>query len=442
MFAVAIVVCRLMLGYLFGGTTDQAGYVELWAQVERQQNLYADSTILSWPPYWWLAIGLWTKLWSLLEGLAPGIIAPLGKSFSLKLFYYAFEIGLASVMAAYLRRVHVEGLDNPTKYRVDLSHVGMFLLLPATWVITALHGNFDVMPTFFVIFAFFLLEFESSETAVLFAALLIGLAIMARTFPAVYLFPAVAFIVKRFRWQTGLLAMVLCLAPSFLSLYPVYLMTPEAVVKALSYRGIPGGWWGLGGFARLFVSGGFSYQVFQLNYPLFYFLLVSLVAGLSWGVWSGRIRILQAGIVLSQGLFCFAPTISNQNFYFLIPWAFWCALVQKQKTARFFLWVLSLDLFLIYIVLPLDLTNPVWFQWSYAFPAAGRVEPMASPAWLVTAIGWFVSVFKRDGLDYNPFIQLVLRLPVWGVLLWWFSASLKKAFELSPVSLPVENDKQ
>ena len=297
------------------------------------------------------------------------------------------------------------------------------------------------MPAFFVILAFFLLEFESSETAALCAALLLGLAIMARTFPAVYLFLAVAFIVKRFRWQTGLLAMVLCLAPSALSLYPVYLMTPEAVVQALSYRGIPGGWWGAAGLANLFISDSFSREIFQLNYPLFYSLLVSLVAGLSWWVWWGRIRILHAGVVLSLGLFCFAPTISNQNFYFLVPWAYWCALVQKQKAAWFFLWFLSVDLFLIYIVFPLDLGKPVWFQWSYDFPAASRLAPMDSPAWLVTALGWFVSVFKRDGLDYDPFIQLVLRMPVWGVLVWWFIASLKKTLEMSRLPVSTENDR-
>lgn len=423
MFTVAIVLFRLIFGYLFGGTTDQAGYVDLWTQVQHNKNLYADSNILAWPPYWWIAIGLWDEFWNFLATLAPAVILLLGKSFSLKLFYYLFEIALALVMAVYVSQVDKE---KPPEYADYLRHAGMFLLLPPTWIITSLHGNFDVMPTFFVMLAFLVLEYESSETSVLFAAMLVGLAAMARTFPGVYAFPIITFIVRRYRWRTGLLAVMLCLAPTFFSLYPVYLMTPEAVMKALSYRGIPGGWWGLAGISRLVISDSFSNFVFQISYPIFYFFLISLVAGLSWGVWSGKIRIFQAGIVLTLGLFCFAPTIGNQNFYFLVPWAYWCAVVLRQKSARFFLWFLSLDLFLIYIVVPLNLDNPVWFQWTYDFPNASHLAPMASPEWLVVIIGWFVSIFKIDDLDYNQFIQLVLRMPVWGVLIWWFAKSLKK----------------
>ncbi len=427
LLSVALLVFRFCLGYLFGGTNDQAAHVYLWALVEQHRNLYADSSILVWPPYWWIVLGLWASLWKLLGAVAPALVLPLGRSFCLKLLYYAFELCLAFVIAAFVGRARGEDRRQPAAPGTFLGYAGAFLLLPATWVITSLHGNFDVMPTLFVVLAYFLLEYENTETSALLAALLVGLAIMARTFPAAYAFPALALIARRFRWRTGVLAGTLMLAPSFLSLCPVYLMTPRAVVSALSYRGTQGGWWGLPGLARLTVSDALSAEVLSISYPVFYALLLLLLGGLSWGLWSGRIGILQAGIVASAGLFCLAPTIGNQNLYFIVPWAFWCAVVERQRAARLLLWFLSVDLFLIYIVVPLDLTHPIWFQWTYDFAAAGHVPPLASPRWLVAALGWLASAFKRNGLDYDPFVQLSLRLPVWGVLAWWFVMSVKKA---------------
>jgi hypothetical protein len=248
---------------------------------------------------------------------------------------------------------------------------------------------------------------------------------MARTFPILFAVPVVVHVFRRFRWTTGVFAAVLCGAPTFFSLYPVYLLTPDGVTRALGYRGIAGGWWGLGGLARLFVSEEFTSRIVNLSYPLFYIAMVLLVLGLSWKLWRGTMEVLQAGLVLAVGLFCFAPSISNQNFYFLLPWAFWGAVAWRQRAPRLFLWLACLDLFLIYIVVPLNLSQPLWFQWTYDFQYAGHVPPMSSPAWLVEGLRWFCSIFKRDGLDYNPFIQLVLRMPVWIALCLWFISALR-----------------
>jgi hypothetical protein len=274
-------------------------------------------------------------------------------------------------------------------------------------------------------YAFLLLQFEPTETGALLAAGSVGLAAMARTFPILFAVPVVVQVFCRFRWTTGVFAAALCVAPTFFSLYPVYLLTPEGVTHALGYRGIIGGWWGVGGLARLFVSDEFTRRVVILNYPIFYLAMVLLVAGLSWKLWRGTIAILQAGLVLAVGMFCFAPTISNQNFYFLLPWAFWGAMAWRQGAPRLFLWLVCIDLFLIYIVVPLNLDQPRWFQWTYDFPYAGHVPPMSSPAWLVEGLQWFCRIFKRDGLDYNPFIQLVLRMPVWIALWVWFISALR-----------------
>ncbi len=422
---VAIIVFRLYLGYIFGGTADQLGYIVLWDLINRNQNLYTDCDILVWPPLWWILLGLWSSLWNLLADTIPLVVVALGPSFYLKLLYYVFEILTAVTLAKYIIIAESANRQSHMNRERFLKVACIYLLLPATWVITSLHGNFDSIPAFLVILAFLLLEFDSTETSALFASALIGLAAMARTFPAIFAFILLIHIFRRFRWTTGTFACALCIAPSFLSLYPLYLMNPDVVVRRLSYQGILGGWWGLGGIARLIVSDQFTEKVIRFNYVIFYIAMLLLTFWLCQEIWTGRRRILQAGLVMAVGLFCFAPSISNQNFYFLIPWAFWSAIVWKQKPARIFLWFLCVDLALIYIAIPLDLKNPIWFQWTYDFPQASLLQPIPSPSWLVKAIIWGTSIFKREGLDYNPFIQLLLRMPVWIVLCIWFISILK-----------------
>lgn len=248
----AIVLLRLCLGYLFGGTEDQFGYMVLWDLIEKHHNPYTDSHTLVWPPFWWIMLGLWGSLWRLLASWIPSVMVRLGPSLFLKLLYYVFEILIASTLARYILKAEPKDPSRPSTDRQRLAKmICIFLLLPATWIITSLHGNFDSIPAFFIIFAFLLLQYESTEISSLLASASVGLAAMARTFPFIFAFIVVVHVFRRFRWTTAVFAGALCVAPSFLSLYPIYLMNPDEVTRALGYRGITGGWWGLGGLARL-----------------------------------------------------------------------------------------------------------------------------------------------------------------------------------------------
>lgn len=438
MGVVALFLFRFYLGYLFGGTQDQHAHMVLWDMINNHRNLYTDCHILVWPPFWWILLGIWGALWHLLLDMIPSIVGPLGPSLFLKLLYYIFEILIALILAKYVIRADSTDPKSPIDEQRFMKLACIFLLLPATWIITSLHGNFDSIPAFLVIYAFLLLEFETTETSALFASVLLGLAVMARTFPAIFVFILLVHIFRRFRWATGIFAGILCAAPSFLSLFPLYLMNPDVIVSRLGYQGISGGWWNMAGLARLLVSAHLSKSAFELSYPIFYLAMMLLTLWLSRELWAGRIRIIHAGLALAVGLFCFAPTISNQNFYFLIPWAFWCAVAWKQTSARLILWYLCVNLVLIYIVLPSDLENPIWFQPAYEFLEATRQEQIQSPIWLIKALTWLTSVFKRDGLDYNPFIQLILRMPLWIILWIWFISILKHKDNVAsnPIPLP------
>lgn len=420
---VAVVVCRLLLGYWFGGTEDQGAHVKLWNAVQQHQNLYTQTRIQMWPPLWWILLGLWQLLWRGVTTIAPVWAGAVGATYALKLLYFTFEIALAFVLAIHLARVRSPGLP---VVRSDVwRYAGYFLLLPATWAITSLHGNFDPLPAFLVIAAFLLLEFKTSETSAVLAAFCVGLAAMARTYPGIFTFPLLVLVLRRHGWRTALFAAVLAFVPTFLSLYPIYLMAPDAVAAALGYRGIQGAWWGLAALARITISNSLGMAIFKGTYPVFYLVMLALLVGLGTGLWRGKVRIMNAGLLLAIALFTFAPTIGNQNFYFLLPWAFWFALGFRQRAAGAFLVFVSVNFVLAYIVIPLDLGHPVWFQWTYDHNG-GHVAQMASPRILVRFLEGFSAIFKLKELGYTPFMNLLMRVPVWGVMLWWFVSSLRE----------------
>ncbi|MBI2194318.1 MAG: hypothetical protein HYU36_20260 [Planctomycetes bacterium] len=309
-----------------------------------------------------------------------------------------------------------------------------FLLVPATWIITSLHGNFDVIPAFLTFVAFITLHGRASETSAAVASLLLGLAVMARTFPIVFIFPMVTVVFRRHGWRVALWSASLVVLPTVLSLYPIYLISPDAVSqKLLGYRGVLEGWWGLGAMARLFISDGFAAEVVRWNLNGFLPLMTMLLALVCYGMWQGRISVWNGGLLTALGVFCFAPTISNQNFYFLLPWAFWAAMVGPSRAAQVFLWVLSVDLILVYVVIPLDLSDPIWFQWAYDYSDECVLPRLASPRILVDAMKSFSGHFKRSDFGYNPFIQNVLRIPVWVCLWVWFIGEARKRFQVSGV---------
>ena len=88
-------------------------------------------------------------------------------------------------------------------------------------------------------------------------------------------------------------------------------------------------------------------------------------------------------------------------------------------------WLASINLFLIYVVVPDSLINPSWFHQAYGYEAGGIVPRMPSPKWLVDLLEIYADTFKRPALAFGAFNQNVLRMPVWIALWWWFARVLR-----------------
>jgi len=422
-----IVILRLGLGALFGGTRDQQGYVQLWEYTRLGLNPYVASKIVAWPPFWWGLVALWSAVWEFIGALIPGWTRVVSPSVFLKCLYFLFEIALAWMLGSVLserrqarRRPHEAG-DPGDRLGLTLA----FLWMPATWTITALHGNFDVIPSFFTFAAFLVLAQRETPGAARAAALLLGLAVMSRTFPILFALPLAMFVWRRFGMRSALEAGFLVAGPTALSFAVLAINSPEAIERILNYRGVIGGWWGLGGIARLFVSDRFAIDVVNWNLTIFYPLMLGLAGVVAHALWRERVGILDAGLILVLGMFCLAPTISLQNFYFFLPWAFWYAIDRGDSYAKLLLWLTSINLFLIYVVIPDSLVNPSWFHQAYGYAAGGLVPPLPSPDWLINLLKAYADTFKRPGLAFGAFNQNVMRLPVWIALWVWFVRELR-----------------
>jgi hypothetical protein len=420
---VALLVPRLLLGWMFGGTQDQLGYAYLWEVIESHGNPYTEMPgMYVWPPLWWILLAFYRGVWHLVAWGMPWLAFTLGPSYPIKLVYYAFEVALAILLARHVERAKRGNAPADRRPEVAARAACLFLLLPVTWVITALHGNFDVIPTFFTIAAFLLLAAEPSETSAIVAGGSIGLAVMARTFPVVFAGPLFIYVLRRNGWTTAVVASALTVLPSFLSMAPIYFLDPAAIQGALAYRGIPGGWWGLAVVARVAVSDQLALVVEAASYPVFYAAILALSVVIAVRLWRGRLGVFRAGALLATGMFCFAPTISSQNFYFLAPWAFWYASVQRQRAARVFLGVASAVLFFGYVVLPENPDQPTWFQTADSYSQQSHVRPPASPTWLVPACTWLTHVLGGDRFPYGLYMHLLGRIVLLGVVWYWFVA--------------------
>lgn len=431
-----VLVTRLVLGRWFGGTGDHSGYLLLWMMTEQEVNPYAQSQIMAWPPLWWMLVGFWSSLHEGVVGTLPFLRELLPRYYFLKFLYFAFEIGVAVAIVWRLRDSTVQrGLS-----KISASHLIItFLVIPATWVITSLHGNFDPVPTLLTFVAFVACAEKRSDTSAAIGALCLGMAIMARTFPAVLAIPLFIAMTRQRSFKLGLWGGVLMCLPTVISLYPLYLLTPDRIEQLVfGYRGQGAGWWGLSGISSLFASEAVTQALFRFQSVLFFPLLLSLMAWLSFRLWTRKCTVYDAGMLGSLALYCLAPTISNQNFYFLLPWAFCAVLANGSTPAKAFLWILSVNLLLVYVVIPLNLDHPSWFQWTYDFNAQvaswnrpglsdelSLIKPIASPTLLVGVLEWVAQHIKPEALAWNPFIQNVLRAPVWFAMWVWFIAELK-----------------
>jgi hypothetical protein len=132
-----------------------------------------------------------------------------------------------------------------------LSRAAMLSLLyglsPIAILVSAYHGQFDAETVFLLALAWFLWRFsESSATRLTLSALVLGLAVLNKTWPLIFL-PIVLYRLESHRQRFAYALVTLAVPVAFMLFYVVgFDQDPDPMLhRALTHAGVPG-WWGAG----------------------------------------------------------------------------------------------------------------------------------------------------------------------------------------------------
>ena len=207
-----------------------------------------------------------------------------------------FDLGSAFLVYKLLKRTAVF-----TRIRYLL-----YLVAPATIIISGYHGNTDTLMIFFVLLAAFLIERP------VLAGLAFGLAISIKVVPIIFIAAFVFYLQSRDRLRFLGAAAAIAV---FLSL-PFIVQDPVTIVKqVLGYGSFPGRW----GWSRALFSQIGPSRVFWLVSRLSAYLLLAYIWYLSFKMGRKRVPLFKQLGVIAFVLIAFTPSWGTNYMSWLDP---------------------------------------------------------------------------------------------------------------------------
>lgn len=123
----------------------------------------------------------------------------------------------------------------------------LYALNPVSVLVSAYHGQFDAVPAFLLALAWYFWRFDSATTrGLLLSALALGLAVLDKSWPALFL-PIVLLRLKSMRRRVTYGLITVAVPMAFTALYIVAFREDPAFLlgRPLTHTGVPG-WWGIG----------------------------------------------------------------------------------------------------------------------------------------------------------------------------------------------------
>jgi len=370
------ILIRLLLAAGTFGSTDVQTWVNVVRYLSAGQNPY-DHMAVTWPPLWHLfllAASILTKFTSL------------SYTFLLKLPIIAGDILIALFLYFYFKNTGWESLKS-------LKRALLFFLCPITILISSVHGNFDPIPSLFVILALYTFLFSSKDSRVLLSSLFLGLGIALKGWPAIFL---PVFLAKIPTNRERLTFLTVSILMPLLSFTPLIVYMPKKLINYILFY--PGGgpyWWGFTGLARLFENAGG--MTFGANYQMFSkWLLIGFPFVFFWKRLS-HLDITESVLLTSLCFFFFTPAFGPQYMIWILPLLF------LAVDSNLFNW------FLIY--------TSCYYILDYGFsPGLGGFMPAAFNIHLP-----FMEAFLTQKT------VICFRTPIWIIIGWWFVSFLVKA---------------
>jgi|GEM_PF-2138117 len=196
----------------------------------------------------------------------------------------------------------------------------LYALNPVTILVAAYQGQFDAIPLFFLLLAWYFFNSRQRPYHLLLSALALGVAVLSKTWPVIFL--PIAFL-RLQNWRARLAYPLLVgLIPLgavllYAWLFPGSLFT--LLRRSLGAGAIPG-WWGYSAPLNVFVTltglGGNLYQqLVTLGKP------AGLLAGLATILLTWRRRSLYALLLTVLVLFATVPNLGLQSLSWVVPLA-------------------------------------------------------------------------------------------------------------------------
>lgn len=359
---------RLLLAAMVYGSDDVSSWYYAADAMLRRYNPYRLG-LLNWPPLWPLLIYV-----SALSAMAYHVPLP----FTVKLAPILADTAITAALYAWFRRN-----DAP----VGAAHRALWYALnPVAIYTSALHGQFDAIPTLFTLLAVLSAANAEDSRDWTRTSLWLGLGGLAKTWPLV-LIPS--FLPEVRTWPGRVVFAAVAAAPAVISVGLLYLVDPEPIARhVLAYRGYTG-WWGVTSF--LAVTPGHALPAVMTGLSLLFY---AALASAYWHTWRGHDVVKRALLVLLT-FYVFTPGFGLQYLIWVIP----VALVADYRNA------IRYSLLAGVVIAVVTLLRPYTGELGFFY-----TPPAVRTAAFNAAYGK-----PRDQL-----ITCALELPLWGFcVLWW-----------------------
>ena len=361
-------VVRVTLAYLVYGSDDVTSWYYAMDAMLRHQNPYRLG-LLNWPPLWPLLIYV-----SGLTAMAYHVPLP----FTVKLAPILADTAITAALYAWFRR---ENAPLSAARRAL-----WYALNPVAIYTSALHGQFDALPTLFALLAVLSAARAGADRGWVRTAGWLGLGGLAKTWPLI-LTPA--FLPELRSWRRRVAFAAVAAAPAVISVGLLYLADPDPIARnVLAYRGYTG-WWGVTSFLAA-TPASVQPPIIAALSLLFYAALAATYLR----IWRSPDVAKRALLVLLT-FFVFSPGFGMQYLVWIVP----IALIADYRNA------VRYSLLAAAVIAVTTLLRPYTGEFGlfYASPSARHAAFNAA-----------------YGKERDQLLTCALELPLWAFCCWWW----------------------
>lgn len=313
-FLVALVI-RLICLYLFRNVTnyDLQSYLQVGELTLKGINIYPDVANLHHP---YLPFFLYLEAFAFYLGR----LRVLGGSgiLVIKVINILFDLGITYMVYLLSKK--------------NFKTTFLYAINPVTILITTLHGQFDIIPVFFILLAIYLLQ-KKKELA---SILSFSFAVLTKTWPILFFIP-IARRVKKKR-----LLILIFLFPILFSFYYSFRFKTSLVSIIATVTGYQG-LWGIWGLSSAFAQATADKGLLGLFWQKL-ITLIFLVSFFSYSCFNNKKNLIKTFLSLLFFFFVFTTNFSIQYFTWIIPFL----ILIKPKNYLFLMILISCYLFSFY----------------------------------------------------------------------------------------------